>query len=383
MRIKIVFLLISLFAAQTVFAAESWLTFCANNQRTCSTDNIGPVRPELRWNFEGPDGDTSALVGADGTVYVKADDVLYALDNLGGEKWRFSDESARFLPPSIGPNGTIYLLSTGAKKTYLNAINPEDGKPEWRSEVEGRPVDFWISPMAISSKGEIYVITNRYLSKYDLQGKRLWSNKLPEMKRATTPSLSPDESVIYIYSRTNGGILAINTDGKLRWKYMENFYTDFCTTTVGPDGSIYVADSTSGSLIVFEPGKGSIKWRITQPDKDLNDTNVTLGKDGTIYINAANSVGKGGSIYSISNTGKINWEFKIEEGDAASPVTLDRDGRLYFASGKKIYCIDTSGRLVWEYKVEKKVYYSYPVIANGMLYILDWGDRLYAIGSSK
>jgi hypothetical protein len=126
-----------------------------------------------------------------------------------------------------------------------------------------------------------------------------------------------------------------------------------------------------------------IKWRVALPDKDLANSNVTLGKDGTIYINAAKSVAKGGSIYSISKTGKINWEFKVEEGNVASPVTLDRDGRLYFASGKKIYCIDISGRLVWEYKVEKNIYYSYPVIANGMLYILDWGDRLYAIGSSK
>jgi len=138
----------------------------------------------LRWMYEA---DAPVLctpaIGADGTVYFQSTDgCIYALTDAGIEaslKWRVWGLDGSLLgtrsSPAIAGDGTIYI---GARdvvdpmKSYLLALNPEDGSVKWPAETEST-VD---SAPVIGADGLIYVGDVNYNFKaYDpLDGSVVW-----------------------------------------------------------------------------------------------------------------------------------------------------------------------------------------------------------------
>ncbi len=76
-----------------------------------------------KWVFPTDDFvQSSAAIGADGTVYVGSQDGnLYAINPGGTQKWAFDIGSAVKSSPAIGFDGTIYV---GADDGKVYAIGP-------------------------------------------------------------------------------------------------------------------------------------------------------------------------------------------------------------------------------------------------------------------
>src|SRR5579872_5997526 len=79
--------------------------------------------PPLAWQFKA-DGRiyTTPALAQDGTLYVTSDDVLYALDFDGTEKWHFYPGiSMRGNSPIVDQEGSIYILTDRCEIYKLNS----------------------------------------------------------------------------------------------------------------------------------------------------------------------------------------------------------------------------------------------------------------------
>ena len=366
-----------------------WPTFHANYQRNGQTQENGPLRPGIKWKFEGLLKYTSVVVGRDSIVYAAGTNTLYAIAN-GKEKWRYEYSGGFISIPAIDSNGTVYVVGV-KEKAYLIALYGDSGVVKWRAELGPYLLlDKHLPPIAVTSMARVYVALGDSLSAFNASGVKEWMYQFPpDLRNSTAPSLSPDEKTIYIYKKINGGLYAINHDGVLKWHDPSSYYSDFSSPAVAPDGTIYLLDRSGANLHAITP-KGKKKWTVNFPDKYLGSSNVAIAKDGTIYADIANSSSaKGGAIHAINpKDGKIKWKFEIKDGYIGTTIAVDGRGNLYYAAGNgSIYCLKPDGSLIWEYAVgkEHQFHSSSPAVSQETLYVPAAGKTgiLFAIGTAS
>lgn len=154
-------------------------------------------------------GNTSPVVGDDGTIYFGLGQTMYAFNPDGTEKWSFvTYESDLHSSPAIAADGSIYFGSTGKPFAYcgwLIALNA-DGTLKWEHRFEG---SLDASP-AVDAAGTVYA--------------GYWQDTLK----------------------------AINPDGTLKWAYDTG-----CAVTsspaIGADGTVYVGGA-DGRVYAIGPG---------------------------------------------------------------------------------------------------------------------------------
>jgi outer membrane protein assembly factor BamB len=95
----------------------------------------------------------SPVIGSDGTIYIgtRFSDGLFAYNPNGSLKWAYRDVEGMTTVPAIGNNGTIYFGTTDG----LIALNP-NGTLKWIYTTPDS--SFTQSPPSIGSDGTIYII---------------------------------------------------------------------------------------------------------------------------------------------------------------------------------------------------------------------------------
>lgn len=157
---------------------------------------------ELKWRFATGDAIflNSPAIGADGTIYIGSlDQKVYAIAPDGTKRWEFFTNGPIDVSPAIGADGTIYVASRdlnfyalnpggsdnlrvkwqrrigvttvsspavrgdgliifGADDNTVRALNPVDGRQEWRlvPTTQGGD-DYMESSPAIAPDGSIYI----------------------------------------------------------------------------------------------------------------------------------------------------------------------------------------------------------------------------------
>lgn len=227
---------------------------------------------------------TSAVVDADGIIYVASNDYFYAFEPDGTPHWPqpyiaplIAEKS--YSSPSIGADGTIYFGSEVADgRGFLYALNP-DGTLKWRYEVPGRRA-VRASP-AIGSDGTIYVTTKAYYSAegaepawciaLDPNGTVKWTFEIPPTSPTiaadsyTSPAIGADGSIYF--AAENGFIYALDRDGNELWT--ENFRStiNWSSPMIMNDGTLYIGgaqpDDYEGRLVAVRtesPGLDNGPW---------------------------------------------------------------------------------------------------------------------------
>lgn len=332
--------------------------------------------------FQTNDFQSSAAVGADGTVYIGSfAGTLYALRDPGtGDRlqllWRFHPAptaTSWHQTPAIGPDGTVYIaFSTGG-------FSPE-------------------------ARGTFYALRTPASG---TEPQVAWTVDLGPGRTTSSPAIGPDGTLYTVTAP--GRVFAIQPDGTVKWSAQAGPPL-VSSPALGPNGTVYVAsmDATpvsEGKLYAVGPpasgAEGSIRWTfdfgehpgrtplVTSPPPPNGAAGIgsgaspTIGPDGTVYIGANNS-----NFYAIAPDGKLRWIYEAEReiGGIWSCAALSPDGKtLYFGANKGgMYAVDREkGELRWQYKLFGSVFNAPTVDRSGTVYTGSTAGHLLAMNGAN
>jgi hypothetical protein len=211
---------------------SSWPMESHDKQHTSKSDVLGPQTNNTKWTF-----------------------------NLG--TWIASS-------PSIGSDGTIYILATGNMSNNTNI-----------SSLEGN--QFYL--YAINPNGTLKWETNYTL----------------DTGSDVSPLIAKDGT---IYLCGIDGLYAIDPKGNLNWEYKNgNYYPTSNGLNIASDGTVYF---TNGIKCYAINPNGTLKWE-TEDIKAFNSP--AIGSDGTIYFVSSKY------LYAFQPNGKLKWKSDIGGGN--------------------------------------------------------------------
>jgi outer membrane protein assembly factor BamB len=329
-----------------------------------------------------PDFQSSASVGADGTIYIGFHGgTLFALKDSPSARdrldlaWSFHAEGASpwQSTPAIGTDGTVYMpfstLGNDAKNTLYALRAPSTGTT---AQV------VWSVDLGSGQAGG---------------------------PTGNSPVIGRDGT---IYALSGGGQLAaVAANGTIAWTAQAGPAVKV-SPALGPDGTVYTT-SLDGKLYALSPpgapgGQGTVKWTfdfgehlgptplvslpVAGPPTRGQDavgsaSSATIGPDGTIYVGANNS-----NFYAIDPNGQQKWLFEAERELAGiwTTAALSSDAStLYFGANKGgVYALNTrDGSRKWQFSIFASVYSSAILDARGTLYTGSSIGHVFAIDSSS
>ena len=204
--------------------------------------NIYAVYPNgtEKWRYQTGSAITSSpAIGDDGTIYIGSQDhYLYALYPNGTLRWRFKTGDWVSGSPSIGDDGSIYI---GSYDDSLYALY-QNGTLKWKvgtgHGIGGAP--------AIGNDGVIYAATNRLRAFYP-NGTLKWSFDFGDRNAGwSSPAISADGTIyigVEIGNMAGGEIIAINSNGTLRWRKKIAHDWVYSSPSISEDGTVYIGSS--------------------------------------------------------------------------------------------------------------------------------------------
>lgn len=227
-----------------------------------------------------------------------ANDMSIAVDNRRARIWTQwqrewpSWAGHRYLTLASGgddyPETKALQAKLGIKPPTAAELDWARNGASWLSErgfISDAPIrsELTISAVATDAAGDIYVAASGTLLKYDAEGKLLHQTKLP------------------------GG--------------------EMIDMTVGPDGTAYIADPSSGRVIVVGPDDKVTTWPVHEMS-NYSPRGIWMDRDGTLL---ATDMTKG-RVHRYTTAGKLLQEFGAPEIlKAAHGVTALKDGTIYVA----------------------------------------------------
>ncbi len=185
-------------------------------------------------------------------------------------------------PPSVGPDGSVYVLGIppDSATTQLVAVSP-GGSTSWQVGSPGRltydTFDNSLSVPVVADDGSIFFTDSLGLHSRAPDGSVRWS-AVPEAQGAPMAA-APDGT---IYATGASGILyAIRPDGTEAWHWGGAPTDQALHPIVGGDGTVYVGDQPTGEVsagTVALSASGVLLWKMSGvgiPE--------AIGADGTLY----------------------------------------------------------------------------------------------------
>jgi len=275
---------------------------------------------------------SAPAVDSNNKLYIGGPDgYLYCIRSDGILEWRYQTNDKRppepiYSTPAIGRDGAIIF---GMLTGNLYCLNP-DGTLRW--QLTGYPCE---STPAIGSDGTIYVGCAYELLALTPSGEKLWEFMVDSLLEHSTPAIDED-GTIYICHH-DGTVFAINPDGTEKWHYSSGIRSR-SSPVITETGQILFTckDWTKSDGYIGYIGSlsrtGELLWKFDTPSEGWAPV---IGKDGTIYIGAGNTM------FALSDNGSELWRFEVDPWISNSPV-LSSDGTLYFAAVSTLYAFQTS-----------------------------------------
>lgn len=327
--------------------------------KTVWKTKVGPPRNQSKKEWQGPR--TTPSVDGD-RVYVmgEAGDLLCVEAASGKDVWRkhmvndFAGKPNTWLycdSPLI--DGKQVVVKPGGEKGCVLALDKTTGAELWRTkDFTDEPEHTSLLPIEFGGVKQYVVFTMKSVAGVGHDGKLLWKvDRVGDVAQCSTP-LYKDGMVFVGSSYKTGRFTAIKLSGSGAAPKAEIAYeTD-------------LANHHGGMVIVGEHvyGLGDRKKGTDRKNADLKCVEIKTGK--IVWENP--SIGKGsityadGHLYLRSESPKEGLVALVE----ATPSGYKEKGRFSLP--------DATGRATW----------SYPVVANGTLYIRD-GEGLTAYDIKK
>lgn len=236
-------------------------------------------------------------------------------------EWGFSNEPVLF-------KDKVIVDADSKGKSFLIALNPEDGKTLWRVDRERRGISY-SAPLIREMAGRTQMIQcgDRCVTSFDPDtGKEIWRVDGPSQEFVATPTYSEKTGLVYVCSSfPERHLLAIKPDGKGDVTRTHIVWRD-------RKGAPYVPSPTVADVYLY-----------------------TVTPAGMAYGYEA-------------ATGKILWEERLGRHHA-SPVVIE--GRVYFTNDDGVINVIKPGaefERVARFELGESCYAS-PAISNGQVFI--------------
>lgn len=269
-------------------------------------------------DFSNPWLRYSPALGYDGTIYVVTESgELHAVNPDGILKWKFKphehndwERGSDGSPASIGSDGTIYYTAGGYSinndisnwEALLFAINP-DGTFKWNFMLLEDKVFFGLYPPSIGPDGKIYIDNGdgyvTLLHAINPDGTEAWQFHLGA-NAASSVVIGTDSTVYiggssYINSAHRIKLYALNyKTGEEKWRFPregqpDKFSFNMATPVVGADGNIYLGipshsyGSGDGRIYALRPD-GTEIWEDPPYVGAFGNSPPVIAADGTLYV---------------------------------------------------------------------------------------------------
>lgn len=120
---------------------------------------------------------------------------------------------------------------------------------------------------------------------------------------------------------------------------------------VARNRSIWMLDRLNHRLLVWRAGSPAGPARSVALPTALSVSDFALGRNGTIYVRAADTADQGrgnkSHLYALTASGTVRWKAPTTTGIAASQLQLGPDGSLYAAQACGLPCAPFGGHVSW------------------------------------
>jgi outer membrane protein assembly factor BamB len=302
--------------------------------------NTGPQYPGAR-TTPTVDGDVLYALGSDGDLacLAVADGNVRWQKNLrvefGGKpgKWAYAES------PLI--DGDVLVCTPGGNQATIVALNKSSGEVIWKSAVPGGDEAAYASVIVVETGGlkqYVQFLQNGVVGVDAGSGRFLWRyERTAQGSPANIPTPVAFENLVYSAAGRSGGGLVRLAVSQKEVDAEQVYFTQELPTAIG--GSVRIGDlmygTNGGGLVCAEFATGDVKWQ----DRSIGAASVVFA-DGLLFLHGENG------------------EVALVE---ATPEEYREKGR--FTPPERPAAAERSRSKAW----------AYPALADGRLYIHDWG----------
>ena len=245
---------------------------------------------------------------------------------------------------AIGSNGIVYINGN----TNVIAFSATGGTKIWEgSRLATTTIH---SSPAIGYDGSIYIGRPDGLYKLNpLNGNIIWSDT--SVNITTSPVIGPDGK-IYVIDSSDNKLLTFNTNGS-KVTLFSPVSNVSSSPAIGYDGTVYVVSNTDDVGTIRAIKDGTQLWNTddvnTYPGIKNITTSVSVGSDGTIYCGDSM-----GNVYAICGVdGLIIANYNIyanSSPEICSTPAIGDDGTVYVTTRTKINAFKLKVNTVYPYQ---------------------------------
>ena len=299
---------------------------------------------------------------------------------------------------------TIFITGSGEKKLKVLSYSASTGALNWASTVMVKTSVDDIEVMSEESGGAGYasptpVTDGKYVYAYfatnqlvcfDFEGKQQWLKFFGKPDNtyglSSSPLLYEDKILLQVDQGGEGlsKIYALNKNtGEIVWETKRPDGASWGTPLLIEDkGKKELVTTGTPWVIAYAPETGKELWRVDCLFGEISASPVY--GDEKIYVL---SVGSQTNVYALVPGGagdvtkkNIAWSFEEESQAINSALVLQK--KLIVAMNGFIVCHDTgTGKIIWQYKLEDDFWAS-PVSAGDKIYIASLNGNIYVLDLS-
>ena len=305
-------------------------------------------------------------------------------------KWKVKVPTHGYSSPIIWGN-RLFLTGVDGAATEVMCFDKESGELLWTSlttGVEGEPKtppetseDTGLAAPTAATNGELVcaIFATGNLVCLDFEGNRVWAKNLgvPENHYGHSSSLiiHGNKLLVQYDHFKKKSIMAFDIQtGNLLWETIRKVAISWASPVIASfDGITQVILTSEPSVVSYDIESGKELWNVKCMSGEVGPSVGINSK----YVFAVNDFAKLVAIDPGENASVV-WEDNEYTPEVASPVATE-ELVIVLTSWGAVACYDTeTGELLWDHDFDYG-FYSSPIIANNMVYMLDQAGVMHIV----